>query len=176
MIQLKAATESFEHGNLNFLEEYKFPNGKPFPKSYKQFVETYGYGLSLGLFIIYIPMGDHGDSWNVRTEEIKGTYIDDVLNDDIWFNVDPDGSVDLVKEWIPFAASENGHYLFWDSNSGADQEMDIYITDFRGIGIRKAGKSLWDVFEQLTDKEKFRNILPFSQEPLTRTFQPYTVS
>jgi hypothetical protein len=172
-MNLKLTGNQLEHGNIDFLESYRFPNGKGFPLSHKEFVRTYGYGLSLNLFLIYIPMDDYGDSWNVRTEEITETYISE-LNDgaDPWFDLEPDGSLALVKRWIPFASSENGHYLFWDTEHGTPNEFDIYITDFKGIGIRKAGNSIWDVFERLTNITSFKTLLPFSKEPLAKTFNP----
>lgn len=174
MIELTITSPLKEKGDQIFLNTYTFPNGRHFPKSYKTFVEKYGYGLSLNLFIIYIPLGDYGDSWEIRTEEIKNTYFDDLeAGEDIWFDLEPDGSINLLKRWIPFAASENGHYLFWDPDSGkSEDEMDIYITDFKGIGIRKAGSNIDEVFQRLTDSEEYKLLLPFSTSPLPKTFKP----
>ena len=101
-------------------------------------------------FHIYLPMGEYGDSVFVRTEEIKNTYIEDVYNNDIWFDIEPDGSPELLKRLFPFASSDNGLYLFWDYESKSDKEMDIYLTDFRGIGFRNVGKSLYEVIDNLT--------------------------
>lgn len=86
-----------EFGDLEALENFKFSNGIGSPHSYKEFVLTYGYGLALGEFHIYLPMDVYGDSLFVRTAEIKNTYIDDVERNDIWFEIAPDGSPDLLK-------------------------------------------------------------------------------
>ncbi|MGE8427981.1 MAG: SMI1/KNR4 family protein [Sphingobacterium sp.] len=130
-----------EFGKVNELEDFRFPNGKKFPRSYKNFVLQYGYGLALEEFHFYIPMDDYGDSLFIRTEEIKKTYLDDVKNGDIWFDIEPDGSLELLYRLFPFASSDNGLYLFWDYETGSANEMDIYLTDFRGIGFRRVGHS-----------------------------------
>ncbi|MGY5252928.1 hypothetical protein [Sphingobacterium spiritivorum] len=96
-------------------------------------------------------MGDYGDSLFVRSEEIKNTYIEDVYNNDIWFELEPDGSPELLKRLFPFASSENGLYLFWDYESNPEpHEFDIYLTDFRGTGFKKVGESLYRVIDNLT--------------------------
>ncbi|WP_344825259.1 SMI1/KNR4 family protein [Chryseobacterium ginsenosidimutans] len=168
---LKIIGTPTEFGDIEELENYKFPNGKGFPDSYKKFVLKYGYGLTLEEFHIYLPMGDYGDSLFVRTKEIKSTYIDDVNNDDIWFDIEPDGSPELLKRLFPFASSDNGLYLFWDYESETDQdEFDIYLSDFRGIGFRKVGKSLYELIENLTNSN-YKSFLSFSTQPLGKEFK-----
>jgi len=159
-----------EFGNITELESFRFSNGKGFPESYKRFVKQYGYGLALEEFHIYLPMENYGDSLFVRTEGIKNTYIDDVNNDDIWFSIAPDGSPELLKRLFPFASSDNGLYLFWDPELGTDNEFDIYLTDFRGIGFRKIGQSLYEAVDNLTGSN-FKEFLRFSSEPLARNFK-----
>lgn len=167
---LKIIGTPTEFGDITELESFRFPNGKGLPESYKKFVLQYGYGLALEEFHIYLPMGDYGDSLFVRTEEIKSTYIDDVNNDDIWFDIEPDGSPELLKRLFPFASSDNGLYLFWDYESKSNNEMDIYLTDFRGIGFRNVGKSLYEVMDNLTGNH-YKEFLPFSTQPLSRIFK-----
>lgn len=151
IFDLKLSGTPLDFGDTQSLETYRFPNGKGFPDSYKDFVLTYGYGVALGEFLIYIPMEDYGDSLFVRSEEIKSTYIEDVYNNDIWFELEPDGSPELLKRLLPFASSENGLYLFWDYESNPQpHEFDIYLTDFRGTGFKKVGGSLYRVINNLT--------------------------
>ncbi len=134
-----------EFGNQEMLETYRFPNHKPFATSYKEFVKKYGYGRSLGIFYIYIPTDSYGDSWNIRTEEIKATYYEDVLNDDVWFEIKPDGTKELLLNLVPFGWSENGHYLFWDITSEPTLgEYDIYLSNFKEIGFKKIASSLYE--------------------------------
>lgn len=162
-----------ENGNADELESFRFSNGYGFPLSYKNFVKEFGYGLTLGVFIIYIPMGDYGDSVFVRSEEIKNTYIDDVLNEDIWFDIEPDATVEIVKRLYPFSHSETGLYLFWDIDSLHNGELDIYITDFGGLGFRKVAKDLYSFIEKLTDKDQFKEYDHFANEPYPSTFEVY---
>lgn len=157
-----------EFGNLNELERFRFENGQPFPTSYKDFVHKYGYGLTAGQFIIYIPMDDYGDSWNLRSNFIKSTYYNDVINNDIWFDLKPDATIEILKCLVPFSMSENGYYLFWDIESFTNNECDIYITDFRGTGFRRIGRTLYEVIDKLTSPMP---IPPFTKGALPAIFR-----
>ncbi len=168
--------QPLEFGDLNYLDNFRFDNGKGYPFSYKQFVRKYGYGLTAGLFLIYIPMGEYGDSLIIRSEEIKSTYYNDLNEDDIWFDIGPDTTIELIRGLIPFASSENGHYLFWNVTDTDTEEYDIYITDFRGIPFKKVADSLDNFIEKVTDKTKFKEVLPFLQAPLHPTFKPLSIN
>lgn len=159
-----------EFWDINFLKSYQFENGREFPFSYREFVDKYGYGLTLEQFHIYISMRDYGDSWNVRTEEIKSTYYDDI-NNDIWFDLEPDGNIELLKRLVPFSSSDNGYYLFWDIESHNQEEFDIYLTNFRGSRFRKIGESLYEVIDKLTSSEKIKSVMPFATNALPNKFQ-----
>ena len=161
---------SREYGDLETLEKFKFPNGHAFPKSYKDFVIQYGYGLTLEEFHIYIPMHNYCDSLFVMSESIKNTYINDVNNGDIWFELKPDGSVDLLKNLYPFASSDNGYFLFWDLNSYKNHEFDVFITDFRGLGFRRISSNLYDFLDFFTTENRVAT-LPFFTTPLKNTFE-----
>lgn len=58
------------NGDLSVLKSFTFKNGRKF-SSYISFVERYGYGLSSGLFIIYIPMVNNPDSIFLNRAEIQ---------------------------------------------------------------------------------------------------------
>ncbi|WP_230661383.1 SMI1/KNR4 family protein [Psychrobacter sp. I-STPA10] len=157
------------HGDLKQLESFRFANNRGFPQSYKNFVQEYGYGLTLEEYIINIPI----DICSIfaRAEFIKSTYIDDVMNNDIWFDIEPDGSLEILKRLYPFAKSINGNYLFWDITDSTDDEFDIYISDFNGIGFRKVAKDLYECFDKLTDSKLFKNYEIFATHPAKRTFE-----
>lgn len=160
-----------DYGNLDELEHFRFSNGSAFPESYKDFVRNYGYGVTLGEFLIYIPMGNKCDSIFTQTVAIKQSYIEDVCNADIWFDMEPDGSIELIKRLYPFASSENGMYLFWDIHHNKS-EYDIYMTDFRGNGIRKVGNHLYELFNNLTNSDTYKKFDLFAIEPYPTTFKP----
>lgn len=169
---LKTKGNIHEKGDTHYLHAYKFDNDKKFPISYINFVEKYGFGLSCDLFLIYIPMAEYPDSWCIRKQEIISTYQDVLDNEEnLWFDIEPDVTYAKLKDLIPFAMSENGHYLFWDIYSGKGQEFDIYITDFRGIGFVKVADNLYEFFEKITSLSTFKEVLPFSQNPLLSSFQ-----
>jgi hypothetical protein len=162
--------EPIEFGNIIFLDNYKLYNNTHFPNSYKEFIKKYGYGITLGQFYIYIPMDDYGDSWNIRTEEIKNTYYNDIQNNNIWFDLEPDCDIEIIKRLIPFSASENGYYLFWDPEDKNGKELKIYITDFR-TGFRKIGNTLYEIIEKMINIKYLKEILPFAKEPLPNIFK-----
>ena len=161
-----------EFGNQEMLETYRFPNHKPFATSYKEFVKKYGYGRSLGIFYIYIPMDSYGDSWNIRTEEIKATYYEDVFNDDIWFEIKPDGTKELLLNLVPFGWSENGHYLFWDITSEPTLgEYDIYLSNFKEIGFKKIASCLYEMIDVLTDSSHIKTLFSPSYTAFPKEFK-----
>lgn len=84
-------------GDLPALSTYRFNNGRRFPLSYIRFVTKYGYGLTVDLFHIYIPLSEHGDLIFIRSDEIRSTYYEDVVNGDIWFEVAADISLSTLK-------------------------------------------------------------------------------
>ncbi|MDO6819041.1 SMI1/KNR4 family protein [Zobellia sp. 1_MG-2023] len=175
----KIGNKIYEKGDLVSLYTYKFKNGKGFPKSYKEFVENYGYGLTGESFIVYIPMGNYGDSFHIQNPIFKEGFLDvltwgdpEELNEDILY---PDGSLELLKRAEPFAKSVDGEYLFWDIESENEEgEFDIYITDFRGLGFTKVAENLYQFFDRITSKSDFKSIIPFNEFPLSPTFKPFS--
>ena len=162
-------------GENAILHDFTFKNGRKFPSSYVSFVRQYGYGLSCGLFIIYTPMGDYPDSFFIRSKEIISTYQDVLDNkENLWFDVAPDLEYSRLKDLIPFGVSENGDYLFWDIMSTED-EMDIYITDFRATGFLRVASDLYELFYKVTSPDRYKEVLPFAQEKLPTTFQTFDI-
>ena len=51
--------------------------------------------------------------------------------------------------------------------------MNIYITDFRGIGFLKADDDLYEFFEKVVSKKKYREVLPFAENTLPNTFSGF---
>lgn len=170
---LELLSNKTEKGNLLVLKKYRFPNGRMFPDSYINFVNEYGYGLSANMFIIYIPLEDSDDSFFIRSQEIIATY-QEVLNDEseLWFDLLPDMSFSLLKDLVPFAMSENGHYLFWNTQSKSSDEFDIYLTDFRGTGFIRVASNLYDFFAKVTSVSSYKEVLPFQTKVLPKTFMP----
>ena len=159
-----------EHGNIEELENFRFANGYGFPSSYKNFVKEFGYGLTLEEFHIYIPMGNYCDSIFNMSESIRNTYINDVNNGDIWFDIEPDGTIEILQHLYPFTSSDNGMFFFWDIRKMLNNEFDIYISDFRGTGFRNIASDLYECLDVFTNKEKIAK-LPFYEAPLNNVFE-----
>jgi len=71
-------TSFYDIGNFLYLA------GELDSRFWEDFVRQYGYGLSCGLFIIYIPMGDYPDSFFIRSKEIISTYQDVLDNKEVF--------------------------------------------------------------------------------------------
>jgi hypothetical protein len=163
-----------EPAALEELLAFRFEDGTGFPASYIEFAKQYGYGVTCDQFLIYVPLGDYCDSFKNQSRAIRGTYSD-VLGsaEDVWFDLAPDVDFEKLKRLIPFAGSENGNYLFWDPARKTPDEMDIYITDFRGLGFVKAAANLQELIEKMTSAERYKEVSPlFYKEPLPATFRP----
>ena len=157
-------------GDLQALTSFQFAGGYHFPKSYQAFVKEFGYGLTLGQFLIYVPMGDYCDSIFVQVS-VAQSYMPDP-NDEYFSPEDlaPDATLEIIKNLYLFARSENGYYLFWDTGQQQGQEFDIFMTDFRGFGFRKIAKNLYQCLDILTDDMKIRQ-LPFFTKAYEKTFK-----
>lgn len=156
------------------LSSFKFEDGTSFPASYVDFAIQYGYGVTCGQFLIYMPIASNCDSFTNQSQVIKSTYSDVLGNPgDVWFPLEPDMDFEKLKRLIPFAKSENGYYLFWDIVRNTSNEMDIYITDFGGLGFIKAASNLYELIAKITSPEHFKEVFPlFVQEALPATFRP----
>lgn len=78
------------------LKAFRFDNGQPFPPSYIDFCEQYGYGRLCGLFLIYVPLGDYPDSWFVQHNNIKALF-DDYLDPPLYAIEEVPGGEALLK-------------------------------------------------------------------------------
>lgn len=171
---LQVLSEQIEPAGIEELQSFRFGDGSSFPTSYAVFAKQYGYGVTCGEFLIYVPMGDYCDSFTIQSGAIKATY-GDVLEspDKVWFPLEPDADHALLRRLIPFSRSENGKYLFWDTKRSTPDEMDIYITDFNGLGFIKAAANLYELLDKMTNPDRFKEVFPlFVREPLPATFKP----
>ncbi|MCS2858563.1 hypothetical protein NXY44_00030 [Phocaeicola vulgatus] len=74
----------------------------------------------------------------------------------IWI-LEPDGSRELMQKCEPFAKGEDGSYLFWDIESQPiEEEFDMHLTDFSGLGVRKVATSIDELFDKMTDKKSIQ--------------------
>ena len=66
-------------GDPNELANFRFANGRGFPASYQRFATQYGWGRSLGNYLVYIPTKPHYcDSWQQARAVVKSSYIHDL--------------------------------------------------------------------------------------------------
>jgi len=112
---------------------------------------------------------------NVPSVNNAAYDFSDIINGDIWFDIDPNVTPTILRNLYPFASSDNGEYLFWDINSSDDsgEEMDIYITDFRGIELKKVASNLYEFICKITNANSYKEIMPFATQPLPSVFKAY---
>ncbi len=152
------------------LDAVMLPGGRKLPPSYRDYAENLGYGLTCGLFLIYIPMGDHCDCVTARSEVLARVNQESVAHAGTK-DFEPDGNAELVLRLFPFAASENGDVLGWDLEDERDGEYTIYRIGPRAYGMRKAGRSLHEFIECCLDA-RIKQVMGPGYEPLEATFKP----
>ena len=53
-------------------------------------------------------------------------------------------------------------HIYWDIESQPiEEEFDIYLTDFSGLGVRKVATSIDELFDKMTDKNLFKEVKPY---------------
>ena len=158
------------------LQAYTFEDGKGFPPSYSDFATELGWGRLCGLFLVYVPLGRHPDSWLVQSPHIRqlmDEFYDEMEHD--YFLLEPDGYEGLERALVPFAMSENGQYLAWDANHrNAAGEFPIYVIAARMGGIRFGADNLYQFVEKCTDDAAVKTVLGPGYTALPRTFVPLT--
>lgn len=158
--------------DYSFLDTFQFDNGKNLPPSYKDFCKELGYGLLCRLFLIYIPQGNHPDSWMIQNEDMKYLFLS-YINPPLHAITKVEKGVDLIRRAEPFARSENGDFLFWDTeNSLSNGEFPVYFTNFSN-GINFAGNSLLEFIKIITSESTFKSVLNFHKRPLNPVFEGF---
>lgn len=164
--------------DLVYLTTHRLPDNLGFPPSCQTFVKEFGWGRLGELFLIYVPLGDYPDSWQVRSPWIKegmDEFYAEMEYDDP-FELEPDGYVGLEKSLLPFAMSENGEYLAWDmSKRGPDEELPIYVIASRLGGMRYGGANLDEFVGNCLSEHKVKQVLGTGYTPLPPTFEPTTL-
>ena len=77
----------------------------------------------------------------------------------------------LIAHAEPFMFSENGEIVFWDIRESKEGEYPIYLVNFP-VGVYYAGGNFRDFIINLTDKDAYKKILTFYEEPLLPKFRP----
>jgi hypothetical protein len=156
------------------LQAYILADGKGFPPSYLDFATRLGWGRLCGLLLVYVPLGQHPDSWLVQSPGIRQRLEDfyQAMEHDP-FLLEPDGYEGIDQWLIPFAKSENGEYLAWDlAHRSANGELPIYVVASRMAGIRYGAKNLYQFVEKCTDNAAIKTMLGPGYEALPLVFDP----
>jgi len=95
------------------------------------------------------------------------------MEPDAPFPLEPDGYLGLERALLPFAMSENGQYLAWDtSKRGPDMELPIYVIASCMGGLRYGGANLNEFVERCLSEQAVKQVLGRGYLPLHPTFEP----
>ena len=125
--------------------------GVALPESYREFARRYGYGLTAGLFTIYVPVDSAGAQWNTdivgQSSELR-RELDESL-DEAWEYFGPEGSLEIVRRLVPFAGSENGDIIAWDPRDATSaDELRIYRVGPRKSYVKRFGEDLGEMLRR----------------------------
>ncbi|SDF14066.1 hypothetical protein SAMN05216464_11393 [Mucilaginibacter pineti] len=163
-------------GDETAIAAFRLPDGNLLPPSYLQFCRELGYGLLCNLFMIYIPMADadHPDSFQLQSAAMR-LLFEQYLNPPLFAITDTPDGVALISAAVPFAATENGEFLFWDTrNRLPNGEYPVYFTGFNN-GIIHTGNSLTELILNVTTQVGVKPVLPFYLKPLDAVFESRAV-
>jgi len=164
--------------DVDYLLTYQFLDRGGFPPSYVDFASQLGWGRLSGLFLVYVPLGQYSDSWLVQSPKIKqymNGFYKDIQHDT--FLLEPDGYEGIEVSLVPFAMSENGQYLAWDtSKRDRSGEFPIYVLAARLGGIRYGAKDLYQFVEKYANDADVKTALGPGYNKLPLTFEPLPIS
>lgn len=145
--------------------------GFDLPASYVQFVRRYGYGLSVNLYLIYIPKAG-GDDLVGRSRFLAERLRDAVKHGYARFT--PDGSRELVERLVPFGYSENGETLAWDPTMRTtSEELAVFLIGGGGRGVYRAGDDLGEFLRRTLSVDR-GGIGGRAASMLQPTFEPHS--
>lgn len=158
--------------SADILESTKLPGGFDLPASYRDFAQTFGYGLLGRLLLMYIPLkAGFGDSLLGRNKDLMHV-MQEGLRDSLW-EFDPDGSPELVSRLRAFGTSENGHILTWDIGEKIESnEYAIYVIGPKLLAVYRAADNLYEFVAKLLD-QRVKSVLGPGYKPLPATFEQY---
>lgn len=116
------------------LDAFRFPDGGGFPDSYREFVRSFGWARTFGLWLIYPPVlpgyaDGRGRAENL-TARFRAGYRDGRAEGFDWM-VEPDGDWALTETLEVFGWSENGDALLWDVST-RDDRGEFPVWESRG--------------------------------------------
>ncbi|MDN4616729.1 hypothetical protein QCD85_01375 [Paenibacillus sp. PsM32] len=89
-----------------------------------------GYGELCGSFQIFIPLGDHANSWLTQYYNWR-SWFDEILDAEVVLQeaaMASDGSKSLFEYTAPFAISREKDLLFWDTRLSDCAEKYLIYT------------------------------------------------
>lgn len=148
--------------------------GLALPPSYREFAQRYGYGLTCGLFIVYLPLAaPECDTLVERSRELSEEIRTAV--DGGWMRYEPDGGREVALRLVPFGYSENANILAWDpADETGDGEYQIYVIGSRKSGMRRAAPDI-GTFLRRAAEPNVGGMLGRAEFTLSATFEPWPV-
>lgn len=152
--------------------------GIALPPSYRAFTTEYGFGLTLGLFIIYAPVAasETRKSENVvSSARTLARENREAIAHRFLRNYAPDGYEEIVRRLVPFGYSENGDRILWDpADKNEEGALAVYVIGSGYSPVRRAGQDLGEFLTRAL-QPGIGGLLGNATFTLRPTFEPWPV-
>jgi hypothetical protein len=152
--------------------------GISLPESYRAFTSKYGFGLTAGLFMIYVPVpaSETRRSENlVSSARTLARENREAIAQRFFRNYAPDGSEEIARRLVPFGYSENGDRILWDpAEKNEEGELAVYVIGSGFSPVRRAGRDLGEFLSRAL-QPGVGGLLGNATFTLQPTFEPWPV-
>lgn len=139
-----------------------------------------GYGELCDSFQIFVPLGDHPDSWLTQYYNWRN-WFDEILDSEGVLQeaaMASDGSTALFEHAVPFARSHENDLLFWDIREfDTNKEYPIYTVNIEHWDhqstCRYVAKNLYECVELLVNQPSVQQKFGIQRQAYPYQFLPY---
>jgi hypothetical protein len=131
------------------------------PRSYREFVSRYGFGVACGAIVVSVPLepeapaAENLQAANLLTFVPAARRELDLAVRGEWMEYAPDGNPELVARLLPFGRAVGGDgncdLLAWDTSArSADEEYWIYMVGAENSFVCRAAPNLAELLAMAT--------------------------
>jgi len=145
------------------------------PPSYRAFARHFGFGITAGVWMIYVPLPPGVDRSEdlVTASQAFGSELRAGLADG---QIEGEERVDDDTGLVPFACSESGLLMAWKPHEtrSDDGELPVYLVDPKSGRTLRAAPNLAALIDLLVSTD-FPNPLMAGSLRLPATFEPLPI-
>jgi hypothetical protein len=151
--------------------------GLSLPKSYIDFVQTYGTGQLCELFNIFVPEVDNENINLAIASKATREFIHESTDMGLWGESKPKVDTKWIDSLIPFGNSDNGDILCWDTEKKDDDgEYPIVFLENEQAFAFVAANSMEEFVDEFCINGEIDILYPVGDGTtweLEGIFQPY---